>query len=102
MKDKPINFMGWNSINTTVPRTVITITFISSRGAKSGGKPDRLRRTNAQIAEDSARFLDGQPVITSRFPMIKNTQLSRVDKDDLEAQKKTVAESHEVVPFSFL
>ena len=74
----------------------------SSRGAKSGGKPDRLRRTNAQIAEDSARLLDGQPVITSRFPMIKNTQLSRVDNDDLEAQKTPVAQSREVAPFSFL
>ena len=71
----------------------------SSRGAKSGGKPDRLRRTNAQIAADSARLLDGQPVITSRFPTIKNTQLSRVDKDDLESQKTPVAESRE---FSFI
>ena len=72
----------------------------SSRGAKSGGKPDRLRRTNAQIAEDSARLLQGQPTITTQFPTEKNKHLSRVD--DTELQKEPVAESREVVPFSFL
>ena len=34
--------------------------------------------------------------------MIKNTQLSRVDKDDLEAQKTPVAESREIAPFNFV
>ena len=73
---------------------------VSSRYYKSGGKKDRLRRTNAQIAEDSARLLDGQPTITTQFVTEKIKHLSRVD--DAELQKAPVAESREVVPFSFL
>jgi hypothetical protein len=64
---------------------------LSSRGAKSGGKPDKLRRTNAQIAEDSAKLLQGQPRITTQFVTEKNKHLSKVDIDDLEAQKTPTA-----------
>ena len=73
---------------------------VSSRDYKSGGKKDKFRRTNAQIAEDSARLLQGQPTITTQFPTEKNKHLSRVD--DAELQKAPVAESREVAPFSFL
>ena len=63
---------------------------LSSRGAKSGGKPDKLRRSNAQIAEDSEKLLQGQPRITTQFPTVKNTELSKVGKGDYETP---VAES---------
>ena len=76
---------------------------LSSRGDKKGsGKTDRVRRTDAQITADSAKLLQGQPTITTKFPTVENTQLSRVEKGDLDPFKTPIAPSREVPAFNFI
>ena len=72
---------------------------LSSRGDKKGGKKERVRRTDAQIAADKLKMFQGQPTITMQFPTDKNSQLAAVDKDDLEAQKAPIATSRPVFNF---